>query len=125
MEIHIFSSDGQTRLGYFVHVFIDPSAEMLPRSVNDCEDDSSILLGAVNQETDKGEKNVDKNCFTIHLVVARKHGHFHCCIIVSTFYFVTLWFTLIFYCSGNRAAKETRVKCKEQMHRQRDVVRHL
>ena len=56
VEIHIFSSDGQTRLGYFVHVFIDSSAEMLPRIVNDHEDDSSILSEAVDQWTDKGEK---------------------------------------------------------------------
>ena len=55
VEIHIFSSDGQTRLGYFVHVFIDPSAEMLPRIVNDHEDGSSILSEAVDQETSKGE----------------------------------------------------------------------
>ena len=54
VEIHIFSSDGQTRLGYFVHVFIDPSAEMLPRIVNDCEGDSSMLPGIVDQGTDKG-----------------------------------------------------------------------
>ena len=54
VEIHIFSSDGQTRLGYFVHVFIDPSAEMLPCSVNDCDGDSSMLHGIVDQETEKG-----------------------------------------------------------------------
>ena len=100
MEIHIFSSDGQTRLGYFVHIFIDPSAEMLPPTINDHEDGSSILSEAVDQETSKGEKNCTK-------------------IVLP---FTSLWFTLIFYCSGNRATKETRVKCKEQMHRQRDVV---
>ncbi|XP_062513227.1 uncharacterized protein LOC134189014 isoform X2 [Corticium candelabrum] len=59
VEIHIFPSDGQTRLGYFVHVFIDPSAEMLPRIVNH-EDDSSIVPGAVNQETDKVETEQQK-----------------------------------------------------------------
>ena len=59
VEIHIFSSDGQTRLGCFVHVFIDLSAEMLPRIVNH-EDDSSIVPGAVSQETDKGEKICNK-----------------------------------------------------------------
>ena len=56
VEIHIFSSDGQTRLGYFVHVFVDPSAEMLPHIVNDHEDGSSMLSETVDQETNKGEK---------------------------------------------------------------------
>ncbi|XP_062513151.1 uncharacterized protein LOC134188950 isoform X2 [Corticium candelabrum] len=59
VEIHIFSSDGQTRLGCFVHVFIDLSAEMLPRIVNH-EDDSSIVPGAVSQETDKVETEQQK-----------------------------------------------------------------
>ena len=54
VEIHIFSSDGQTRLGYFVHVFIDLSAEMLPLGVNDCEGDSSMLPAIVDQGTEKG-----------------------------------------------------------------------
>ncbi|XP_062513017.1 uncharacterized protein LOC134188830 [Corticium candelabrum] len=60
VEIHIFSSDGQTRLGYFVHVFIDPSAEMLPHIVNDHEDGSSILSEAVDQGTSKVETEQQK-----------------------------------------------------------------
>ena len=45
----MFSSDGQTHLGYFVHVFIDLSAKVLP----DYEGDSSMLPGVVDQGTER------------------------------------------------------------------------
>ncbi|XP_062505697.1 uncharacterized protein LOC134182282 [Corticium candelabrum] len=58
VEIHIFSSDGQTRLGYFVHVFIDLSAKVLP----DCEGDSSMLPGVVDQGREKEHPSVRPVC---------------------------------------------------------------
>ena len=70
MEIHIFSSDGQTRLGYFVHVFIDLSAKVLP----DCEGNSSMLPGVVDQGTEKGTNLYKTICFVVLLVVAAKVG---------------------------------------------------
>ena len=70
VEIHIFSSDGQTCFGYFVHVFIDSSAEVLP----DCEGDSSMLPGVVDQGTEKGINLHKTICFVVLLVVAAKVG---------------------------------------------------
>ncbi|XP_062513911.1 uncharacterized protein LOC134189603 [Corticium candelabrum] len=58
VEIHIFSSDGQTRLGYFVHVFIDLSAKVLP----DYEGDSSMLPGVVDQGIEKEHPSVRPVC---------------------------------------------------------------
>ena len=48
-----FSSGGQICLGYFIHIFIDPCVEVLSRIVNDCEGDSSMLPGVVDQGTEK------------------------------------------------------------------------
>ena len=61
VEIHIFSSDGQTRLGYFVHVFIDLSAKVLP----DCEGDSSMLPGVVDQGTERYKLAQNNFCCSV------------------------------------------------------------
>ncbi|XP_062505252.1 uncharacterized protein LOC134181937 [Corticium candelabrum] len=64
VEIHMFSSDGQTHLGYFVHVFIDLSAKVLP----DYEGDSSMLPGVVDQGTER------KNILQFDQSVLRRRG---------------------------------------------------
>ena len=54
--------------------FVNPCVEVLPRIVNDCEGDRSMLPGVVEQGTEKSISLHTKNCFIVLLVVTARVG---------------------------------------------------